>query len=87
LIAHSNQAWLNRLDRLKQRKLAPNLELLLHHQVVRSLSSLSVHHPKRIFESQFLLQFTHLSRREVEAMLGITLQQTQVYQEAKEEEW
>ena len=30
-------------------------------------------------------KFTNLSRREVEAMLGITLQQTRVYQEAKEE--
>ncbi len=30
-------------------------------------------------------KFTSLSRQEVEAMLGITLQQTRVYQEAKEE--
>lgn len=30
-------------------------------------------------------KFTHLSRREVEAMLGITLQETRFYQEAKEE--
>jgi predicted transposase YdaD len=30
-------------------------------------------------------RFTTLSRREVEAMLGVTLQQTRVYQEAKEE--
>jgi predicted transposase/invertase (TIGR01784 family) len=32
-----------------------------------------------------IYQFTHLSRREVEAMLGITLGQTRVYQEAKAE--
>jgi predicted transposase/invertase (TIGR01784 family) len=31
-------------------------------------------------------KFTNLSRREIEAMLDITLQQTRVYQEAKEEE-
>ncbi|OUC16108.1 MAG: hypothetical protein B0A82_03325 [Alkalinema sp. CACIAM 70d] len=30
-------------------------------------------------------KFTHLTRREVEAMLGITLQETRFYQEAKEE--
>ena len=30
-------------------------------------------------------KFTNLSRQEVEAMLGITLEQTRVYQEAKEE--
>ncbi len=30
-------------------------------------------------------KFTHLSRQEVEAMLGITLQQTRIYQEAKQE--
>lgn len=30
-------------------------------------------------------KFTHLNRQEVEAMLGITLQQTRVYQEAKQE--
>jgi predicted transposase/invertase (TIGR01784 family) len=30
-------------------------------------------------------KFTNLSRREVEQMLGITLQETRVYQEAKEE--
>ena len=30
-------------------------------------------------------KFTNLSRKEVEAMLGITLEQTRVYQEAKEE--
>ena len=31
-------------------------------------------------------KFTHLSRREVEAMLGLNLQHTRVYQEAKEDE-
>ena len=30
-------------------------------------------------------KFTHLSRQEIERMLGITLQETRVYQEAKEE--
>jgi predicted transposase YdaD len=30
-------------------------------------------------------KFTHLSRREIEQMLGTTLQETQVYQEAKAE--
>jgi predicted transposase YdaD len=30
-------------------------------------------------------KFTNLSRQEIDAMLGITLQQTRVYREAKEE--
>ncbi|WP_281063357.1 hypothetical protein [Leptolyngbya sp. Cla-17] len=30
-------------------------------------------------------KFTNLSRQEIETMLGISLQQTRVYQEAKEE--
>ncbi len=32
-----------------------------------------------------IYKFTNLNRQEIEAMLGIALQQTRVYQEAKEE--
>jgi predicted transposase YdaD len=31
-------------------------------------------------------KFTNLSRQEIDAMLGITLQETRVYREAREEE-
>jgi predicted transposase/invertase (TIGR01784 family) len=56
--------------------------------LARSDQELAVEASRAIIEmitTIMVYRFTTLSRREVEAMLGVTLQQTRVYQEAKEE--
>ncbi|MBD2483086.1 DUF4351 domain-containing protein [Planktothrix sp. FACHB-1365] len=56
--------------------------------LARSRQELSSETSRAIMEmltTIMVYKFTNLSRQEVEAMLGITLEQTRVYQEAKEE--
>jgi predicted transposase YdaD len=94
-----HRVYLNELGAIEQLPLGVALMVLTTFQesqaavearnlLVRSQQEISAETSRAMIEmvtTIMVYKFTNLSRREVEAMLGITLQQTRVYQEAKEE--
>jgi predicted transposase/invertase (TIGR01784 family) len=72
------------LTTVSERKAPEAARLLLN----RAQTEMSVSENRGIIEmitTIMVYRFTHLSRQEIEQMLGTTLQETQVYQEAKAE--